>query len=313
MPGAKNFCFTLNNYTDEDLTRIDDLIKGDKRICYLIYGKEVGSEGTPHLQGFISFTTKKRWLDVKAIIGGEPHVEVSRNVMASIQYCKKEGDFKEFGSRQAGQGKRGDLDEFKKAVKSKEIRTLRDAREKFSEIYAKYPRFCVEYLQDNQPEVQIEDHPLRPWQQHVVQLLDEEPDGRKIIFLVDELGNSGKSWFANYYNKLKGDTCQVLVPAKKADIAYALRSGLKYIFLDAPRSQQGVHIQYDLLEQLKSGQVFSPKYESRMKTFQNLHVVVNLNESPDFTKLSRDRYHVINIVDMEAITLETIPINRIIF
>jgi hypothetical protein len=135
----------------------------------------------------------------------------------------------------------------------------------------------------------------RPWQVALVNKLEQPADRRKIIFVVDEIGNSGKSWFAHHYTQQMGETCQVMLPGRKQDMAFALRLGLKVLFLDAPRSKQGEFIQYDFLEDLKNGYVFSTKYESRSKNYEPMHVVVNMNEDPDRSKLSRDRYDVIHI------------------
>jgi hypothetical protein len=46
------------------------------------------------------------------------------------------------------------------------------------------------------------------------------------------------------------------------------------------------------LEELKNGYVFSPKYESKNKSFPTPHVVVLMNETPDRSKLSADRYSI---------------------
>jgi Putative viral replication protein len=301
MSAAKNWCFTLNNYQGSDIERIDSLVGSNERIKYVIYGKEVGESGTPHLQGFVSFVSKVRLNQVKTFIGSNPHVEVCRNVSASVQYCKKEGDYAEFGEMSGGSGTRNDLDEFKSAVKAGML-SLKDIREAHSEVYAKYTRFCLEYIQDNYPVVQVPAHELRPWQARLKSLLEQPACRRKIIFIVDETGNTGKSWFAHWYTNELGEAAQVMLPGKKADMAYALKPGLKVLFLDAPRSKQGEFIQYDFLEDLKNGYVFSPKYESRIKTYEPLHVVVNMNEAPDRTKLSEDRYQVINIRSLQSIT-----------
>lgn len=293
--GSKNWCFTLNNYSDDDILRLNELVTTDTRVAYLIYGKEVAASGTPHLQGYLSLKSKLRLVQVKVIIGSNPHLEVARNVNASVEYCKKDGNWKEFGTRlQNRQGVRSDLDEFKEAVKGGML-SLAQIREHHSDVYAKYHRFCLEYVADNYPEVVIPDHELRPWQQNLKTKLELEPDRRKVIFIVDEVGNSGKSWFAHYYTKLIGETCQVMLPGRKADMAYALKPGLKVFFLDAPRSKQGEYIQYDFLEDLKNGYVFSTKYESRIKKYEPMHIVVNMNENPDRTKLSADRYDIIQI------------------
>ena len=117
------------------------------------------------------------------------------------------------------------------------------------------------------------------------------PHKREIIFIVDRVGNQGKSWFSRYFCE-RHDSAQIIVPGKKADMAYVVREDMKTFFLDCPRSKQGEYIQYDFLEELKNGYLFSPKYESRLKEFKTPHVVVFMNESPDMHKLSRDRYSV---------------------
>ena len=294
MSKAKNWCFTLNNYSDGDLERLNRLVETNRDVSYLIYGKEVADSGTPHLQGFIVHKQRVRLSQIKSIIGSNPHLEIARNVNASVLYCKKEGDWTEFGSRSGGQGVRTDLDSFKDAVKGGML-NLKDIREAHSDIFAKYPRFVSDYVRDHFPKVVIPDHPLRSWQQHLYDLLEEEPDRRTVIFVVDEIGNTGKSWFADWYQQKKGDKCQVLTPGKRSDMAYMLAPALRVIFLDAPRAKQAEFIQYDFLEDLKNGRVFSPKYESIMKTYEPMHIVVCMNEEPDRTKLSEDRYKVIHI------------------
>lgn len=292
MSIGKNWCFTLNNYVNADIDRLSHLVEQGKA-TYLIYGKEIGEQGTPHLQGVICATTRKRMAQIKNIIGSNPHVEIVRNIIRSIQYCKKEGDWTEFGAR-IQQGQRSDLESFKSDVKAG-VLDLATIRETHSDTYAKYTRFCLEYIQDNYPVLEIPTYDLRSWQTFLSQKLDIEPDRRKIIFVVDEVGNSGKSWFAHWYTQKKKDESQVLLPGKKSDMAFILKPNLKYVFLDAPRSKQGEFIQYDFLEDLKNGYVFSNKYESRIKTYAPLHLVVNMNERPDMTKLSEDRYDIVNI------------------
>lgn len=89
MSQFRHFTFTHNNY---DGTEVEDAI--DCR--YIIYGKEVGESGTPHLQGFISFKEKKSLKQLIKLLPG-CHVEVARVPEAAIEYCKKEGQVTERG------------------------------------------------------------------------------------------------------------------------------------------------------------------------------------------------------------------------
>jgi len=291
MSRARHWCFTLNNYSDDHLATLAGL---EGRVDYLIFGKEVGHNGTPHLQGFISFADRLRLGQVKQLVafgGGNPgHWTVARKIPEAIEYCRKDGDVTEFGNPPRGPGKRNDLEDFKAAVKSGE-HDMATLREDFSDVVSKYPRFVIDYVQDNLPKPAVVAHPLREWQQQLYHDLLLEPEDRKVIFVVDVTGNSGKSWFCHYYSSLH-DNAQVILPGKKADMTYVLNSQIRVLFVDAPRSKQGEFIQYDFLEDVKNGYVFSSKYESRIKHMGKVHVVVMMNEMPDENKLSRDRYDI---------------------
>lgn len=297
MPGAKHWCFTLNNYTVADVERLTGL-QSEASCAYCIFGREVGESGTPHLQGFVSFKTRKTRAAAIALCG-QAHFTVARSVPNSIEYCKKDGDYTEVGSYEevASAGKRTDIDAFKEDVVlgNLDLKSLRDIH---SEVFAKYPRFCIDFVQDNQPVRAVPDHPFRPWQQQLYERLLLPADDRKIIFLVDYQGNSGKSWFAHYFTSKNVRRSQVLLPGKKADMVYALDTSVEVLFVDAPRSKQGEYLQYDFLEEVKNGYVFSSKYESRMKTLGSCHVVVSMNEDPDLTKLSFDRYDITRLTDL---------------
>ena len=72
MSRSRNYCFTLNNYSDDELRSVREL-----SCRYLVVGFEVGEMGTPHLQGFICFENAKSFAAVKALIPGA-HIEVAK-------------------------------------------------------------------------------------------------------------------------------------------------------------------------------------------------------------------------------------------
>ena len=55
---AKRWCFTLNNYTDDEISSIVPVFS--ERCSFGLFSKEVGDSGTPHLQGYLEFATKLR-------------------------------------------------------------------------------------------------------------------------------------------------------------------------------------------------------------------------------------------------------------
>lgn len=284
MSRAKHWCFTLNNYTQDN---VDHIIDNASFFDYVVFGREVGDSGTPHLQGFVSFPNRvRRTVCVEKI--GQAHFTVARNIDNAIRYCKKDGDYVELGERPTSQGSRSDLESFKLAVIGGCL-DMKKLRNDFSEVVAKYPKFCTDFVQDHLPKKIVEVYPLRPWQSALYDALKLPPCPRKIFFIVDTVGNAGKSWFGHYYAFMH-ENSQVMLPGKKADMAYALDPTIRVLFVDAPRSKQGEFLQYDFLEDVKNGYVFCSKYESRVKQMQPCHVVVFMNEDPDMNKLSRDRY-----------------------
>lgn len=138
---SRGWCFTCNNYTDDDIVMINDVSSLSQ---YLIYGKEVAGTGTPHLQGYIYFENAKSFSKVQKIMPRGTHLETQKGTaVEASDYCKKENEFKEFGTLPA-QGKRSDIDLIKEAVASgrgmREIVDLTNSYQsiKMAEVLLKY-------------------------------------------------------------------------------------------------------------------------------------------------------------------------------
>jgi len=101
MSQTKFFTFTLNNYSDEEyhglcerLTSLTD---------YFIVGKEIGDQGTPHLQGYCVFKKRYRFVGAKKAISDRAHIEASRGSGDDNRiYCSKGGDYTEVGTCPSG-------------------------------------------------------------------------------------------------------------------------------------------------------------------------------------------------------------------
>lgn len=95
MSRYRAFCFTLNNYTPEEVEQVKSW---DAR--YLIFGKEVGESGTPHLQGYVYFAEAKTLSALKKKFSARAHWEVARGTpKQAAEYCEKDGDVFEKGER----------------------------------------------------------------------------------------------------------------------------------------------------------------------------------------------------------------------
>lgn len=110
---AKHWCFTVNNPGDDEerfLYKLERLVT-DRVLAYAVAGREVGESGTPHLQGFISLTAKKRFSWIKAQVHSTAHWEVARGTpQQAADYCKKDENYVEYGDLPVSrQGQRNDL------------------------------------------------------------------------------------------------------------------------------------------------------------------------------------------------------------
>ena len=56
---AKNWCFTINNWTVEQYGEVDLFVP--QHYKYTIVGKEKGESGTIHLQGYLQLNQKQRF------------------------------------------------------------------------------------------------------------------------------------------------------------------------------------------------------------------------------------------------------------
>lgn len=299
MSQSRRWVFTLNNYAPADEARLAAL-GASEAIRYLVYGREIGSSGTPHLQGFVVYSTPKRLRAAKRALGGNPHVEAARGTsIQAAAYCKKDGDFEEFGAVPGPeQGRRNDFQELKDWVLEQPTKpTAAMVAREHPALFIKYGRI-MEWIDHIYPCSVRAEGDLRPWQQDLANRLEEPPNDRNIIFVVDTAGGCGKSWFVKYWLGEQPELTQLLSVGKRDDLAFAIDESKKFYFFDLPRSQSQF-LQYSVLEQLKDGMVFSPKYTSRTKVLpQTPHVVVFMNEQPDRNALSQDRYEVINLVSI---------------
>lgn len=113
MPGSKYWCFTLNNYDPTEEQTIASLHDAQGTpVTFLIYGREIGENGTRHLQGYIEFSTRKRLTGVKRLLGERVHLEARRGTaQEAADYCRKDGDFVTYGEISVPQqGRRNDLE-----------------------------------------------------------------------------------------------------------------------------------------------------------------------------------------------------------
>jgi len=102
MSRSRGWCFTVNNYTWDDenwaLTLHWTMEEGQKpMVKYVVCGKEVGEQGTPHLQGYIWFTSLKSLSQVKEIHPTAHWETAIADALKNKEYCTKDEDYFEWG------------------------------------------------------------------------------------------------------------------------------------------------------------------------------------------------------------------------
>lgn len=301
MPnGAKHWCFTLNNPTAEEEERLASIFAFDVPIAeFLIYGRETGAHNTPHLQGYICFKSRKTLLAVKEVLSTRVHAEVRRgSVVQAISYCRKDGDYVEFGEVPADQGHRSDIDRYQVWLREQTtIPSETTIAANFFSLWMRYPRQCLRARDLFCPTPPLETGEPKNWQRILLSRSLEVAPDRTIMFLVDTVGGVGKSWVMRKLLTDLPDDVQVLGIGKTADLAHAIDITKRIFVFDIPRGGME-YLSYATLEKLKDRVIFSSKYDSCMKVLKAVpHVFVFTNEYPDMEKMTADRYLIVDEFD----------------
>lgn len=250
---CRKYCGTLNNYSEKEYDHLKVMTQKCERF---IIGKEVGENGTPHLQMYIefknaiSFNTLKGWNE-------RIHWEKAKgNVKDNYKYCSKDNDFIQKGmlSKQ---------DELKLKLKSK------------------YNEFIWYNWQK-----QVIDICASEANDRTINWIYDYDGGKGKSTL--------RKYLALNYDCIicDGKKQDVLNQLKTKVIDED--KDIKIVIMDIPRHCND-YINYGLLEQLKDGHVYSGKYEGGEIFLDNIHVIVFSNELPDFDKFTKDRWNVIDL------------------
>lgn len=128
---SRGWCFTINNDNYDDMDAVLDL-----NCIYLCFGFEKGSKNkTRHIQGYAYFSNARTLQSMKRRLV-RAHLEPALGSdIQNRNYCKKEGDFYEFGDLPS-QGQRNDLEDIKNMI---------DKKKNIHEIIDKYPSQYMRY------------------------------------------------------------------------------------------------------------------------------------------------------------------------
>ncbi len=304
---ARRWCVTVNNYDDDDLERIKSFCTSE-RCQYAVFGKEIGENGTRHIQGFLHMRKKVRMTTLKKNVCKTGHYETAKGSDDDNQkYCSKEGEvFHEVGTPAPKHGTNTSyvnaIDLSKRLADGESLIGLLK-QEHYAVAYLRHAK-CIEDIVDatkrDTGKARFESNYLNlnlvmyEWQVQLYNLLvNNEPSDRYIYWYVDYYGCAGKSTFVNYFLARHPSRC--FFGGKISDLSYAYNYE-KYVFFDLSRSGFCEYLM-GFMEQLKNGRIFSSKYKSSDKFFSPPHVVVFSNKLPLDDSFSSDRLRIKNISD----------------
>lgn len=157
MSRSRGWCFTINNYTVDDMS---SFLISDIEFEYGIVGFEKGEQGTPHMQGYVYNSNKRRLREMKKIFP-RAHLEPQKGTqIQALLYCMKDDDWYEFGERPR-QGRRSDIDvvrhDIRKGKKKIEIANqyfglwcqYRRSFDEYASMCIRYKTVMYHYVEDD--------------------------------------------------------------------------------------------------------------------------------------------------------------------
>lgn len=258
-PMGEKWYATVNNWTEEEWDQMDQIFETNEDIKCACMGKEVGEEGTPHLQCYIEFKKRIRPRESgifkefgTRIHWGDKFGKPCKKKMPTqvgINYCSKDGDFK--------------------CYRCKPSRKLK--------------------LID----------PTYEWEKTILEEIKEEPDDRTIHWIWSRKGAMGKTQFCKYLvakhnacvlHGKGGDIRHGLAQWIEAHGEYP-----DVVVYPIPRCFNNEYLSYEGLENIKDMFFYSGKYEGGQVNGPPPHLYVFANCEPDWEKMSEDRWEVSNI------------------
>lgn len=162
-------------------------------------------------------------------------------------------------------------------------------------------KYCVKdgkvhgNLPYDKPLVVLRPEQLYDWQTSIYNILETDPDDRKIHWIWEATGGRGKSAFVKFAIAKFGG---ILCSGKAADCKYLIvkfkeTHGYypRYIFYDVPRKSKN-YVSYSALEEIKNGCFASTKYECECVLMNSPHIICFANFEPDYDAMSIDRWDI---------------------
>jgi len=311
---ARNWMLVFNNWTPEIIEILISL-----SCIWIIFAEEIApTTGTPHLQGYVMFKSQIHWTALCRLVpgcwfkpaDGNPHSNylyvtktrperVDKDTGETLpadpvpnppekihesgtRPCfTKQKDANRRNSQRGGDATRENWELAREAARAGDWDAI-----PANILIQHLGNLQRLYAMERAKVLPMENVELRDWQQELKGYLEGPVDNRKIYWYWCEPGNSGKSFMATYISRNMGGL--VVENGKTADIAHVLDQP-KIVVFDFARCTDSDKINYSVMECIKNGRIFSPKYQSICKSFDPPHLVVFANFPCPHGKFSADR------------------------
>lgn len=309
IPKRRRFCFTWNNYTNENVNHIKSL--GKDIYDYIVIGFEIApTTQTKHLQGYIEFKNQlmgsqvKKLLDPVNGLRSKVHlIPAHGSRKENFLYCSKKDSkdpnmdpmFIELCNITKKQGTRSDWAKYVDFLHKDP--NLDNFMDEYPEIGIKYYNTLNQICRNIKDKKMYENYGMQfqnsvpfEWQNDLIEQvkISCDPKDRKIIWYIDKHGNNGKTWISKFLQWRY--QAVIFENAGSNNIAFTYTGQNIVVFDFARRAEDKIN--YQIIEQIKNGVVFSGKYESKTKYFPTPHVICMSNFVPDIHALSRDRWDI---------------------
>ena len=165
---------------------------------------------------------------------------------------------------------------------------IRQVAERFPGQFIRYPSGITQLAQAVVPRVREDaGFEFRPWQAAIAKICKGKAHPRHIYWIEDPKGAAGKSRLTTYMCR---EMNAVELDGRQSDAAFSY-TGQPIVLFDLARAVDLITLKdlYIVGEKLKNGQIYSSKYQSRLKVFEVPHVIYFSNSPPPVGVWSADR------------------------
>lgn len=331
---GKKLFITIKDHHKKDYI---DFINEKYPIKFWIYGNEISDSGHKYVHSHfvIEFEKKvdikdSRALDYKGI---HPDLQPVRNWDEACCYCCKQYREEHKSDENAKMNFETNIVDFdpfkvvkqKNALMAKPIKDIIDDINKCQTIQDAIINNATE-LRDVMPIIsmynnkgyimeaslmkEIKNTPYMKWHKELLDYLEKDPDKRRINWIFDKKGNTGKTLFCDKYEVDNLHTTLVVSAiGSLRDIADVIRNWMtsgnvpRTIIFDLPRTLADRDSIYTLLESIKNGRLTCTKYAGTTLRFARPHVIVFANWLPKTALVSLDRWSIKEIKNDKLIPL----------